>query len=64
MLENMLETGVNSTLVKNEKIADQALFPPSATALALGNRICLNSRTVATEVLHGGSLRNRRQRLL
>lgn len=61
MLENMLETGVNAALFKNEKIADQALFPSSTTALALGDRICLNSRTAASEVLDGGSLWNRRQ---
>lgn len=46
MLENMLETGLNAALFKNEKIADQALFfLPSATALASGDRICLNYRS-------------------
>lgn len=61
MLENMLQTGVNAALFKNEKIAHQALFPPSAAGLTLGDRICHNSRTAATEVLDGGSLKNRRQ---
>lgn len=35
MLENMLETGVNAALFENEKIADQALFPPSQLLLLL-----------------------------
>lgn len=36
MLENLLETGVNAALFKNEKIADQALslLPSPAVALA------------------------------
>lgn len=35
MLENTLQTGVNATLFKNEKIADQALFPPPQLQLLL-----------------------------
>ena len=54
MLENMLQMGVNDALFKNEKLADRSFpFVSSATALALGDRICLNYSLTA-EALDGG----------
>lgn len=50
----MLEAGVNDALLKNEKLADRSFpFVSSATALALGDRICLNYSLTA-EALDGG----------